>query len=343
MTTLDITGTGWLTTFTDLGRHDAERLGVPTGGAADQHSAVVANLLVGNARDATLIESLGSGLAFVPDRDVLLAVTGAPCRVTVGNTLVDTWAPVVGPAGQEVRVSDVRLGTRTYLAVHGALAAPTFLGSAAPDARMGFGQVISPGTRVRLDTEFVGFRHRFPVFRLPVPRLAFEDGPWVIDVVESRSAIPGIHELIAESSYVVTDRSNHVGLRLAGPVRHPDTETEIVSHGVPIGALEIPHADELIVLGRYRSLTAGYPIVGVASRASLPLLGQAGPGRELRFRWVDREDSVRRFAQRQEELRVLEHAATEALGLPPGPLATGSPSPLVPPLPPTHAPLPAPE
>lgn len=313
---LEITGTGWLTTFTDLGRQDSERLGVPTGGAADQHSAVVANLLVGNPRGAALIENLGSGLALVPDRDILLAVTGAPCRLTVGNALVDTWSPVVVPAGQEVRVSDVRHGTRTYLAVHGTLATPTFLGSAAPDARMGFGQVIAAGTRVLLSTGFVGFRHRFPVFRLPVPTLRFDDGPWDIDVVTSPVSIPGIRELIAESCYVVTDRSNHVGLRLAGPVRHPDTDTEIVSHGVPIGALEIPHADELIVLGRYRSLTAGYPIVGVASRASLPLLGQAGPGQELRFRWIDREDSVRRFAQRQDELRTLERAAADAFDLP---------------------------
>ena len=50
---LDITSTGWVTTFQDLGRRDTERRGVPTGGAADQHSAAVANLLVGNARGAT--------------------------------------------------------------------------------------------------------------------------------------------------------------------------------------------------------------------------------------------------------------------------------------------------
>ncbi|MFK0283083.1 hypothetical protein ACIQVL_21835 [Streptomyces sp. NPDC090499] len=69
----------------------------------------------------------------------------------------------------------------------------------------------------------------------------------------------------------------------------------------------------------YRSLTAGYPIVGVASRASLPLLGQAGPGRELRFRWVDRETSLRRLARRESEVHALANAvagAFDALGFP---------------------------
>jgi allophanate hydrolase subunit 2 len=315
---LEFTCTGWTTTFQDLGRCDTERRGVPTGGAADQHSAVVANLLVGNPRGATLIENLGGELAFIPDADVLLAVTGAPARVTVGGAPVESWSPLVAPASQEVRVvGDAGLGTRTYLAVNGTLAAKTLLGSAAPDARMGFGQLVARGSRVQLETEFRGFRRRFfepPLFRLPVPVPHFDPGPWVVDVVASHGvhAIPGIREVIEEAEYVVTPRSNHVGLRLAGPVLHPDTDAEIVSHGVPVGALQIPHADELIVLGRYRSLTAGYPIVGVASRDCLPLLGQAGPGQRLRFRWTDRDSAIRRLARREAEVCALEHAIAEA-------------------------------
>ncbi|MET7572008.1 allophanate hydrolase [Streptomyces sp. NPDC005492] len=317
---LDVTSSGWVTTFQDLGRRDTERRGVPTGGAADQHSASVANLLVGNPREATLVESLGGELALVPDADVLLAVTGAPARVTVEGAPADSWSPLVVPAGQEIRVrADMNRGTRVYLAVNGVLTAQTLLGSAAPDARMGFGQFLTQGERLLVETEFGGFGHRLfdpPLFRLPVPVPRFDDGPWVIDVVASHGirTIAGIRELIEDSTYVVTPRSNHVGLRLDGPVLHPDTDTEIVSHGVPVGALQIPHADELIVLGRYRSLTAGYPIVGVASRASLSLLGQAGPGRELRFRWTDQETSLRQLARREAEVRALGHAAAEAFG-----------------------------
>jgi len=141
---LEFTGTGWTTTFQDLGRRDTERRGVPTGGAADQHSAVVANLLVGNPRCATLIENLGGELALVPDADVLLAVTGAPARVTVGGAPAESWSPLVVPKGHEVRVhADAGRGTRTYLAVNGRLAAETLLGSAAPDARMGFTQHVT--------------------------------------------------------------------------------------------------------------------------------------------------------------------------------------------------------
>lgn len=314
---LEVNSAGWLTTFQDLGRKDAEKLGVPTGGAADQHSATVANLLVGNARGATLIESMGGQFAFTPSQDILVAVTGTPAQVTVDDAHVDQWSPVVVPAGHEIRVRESHLGTRSYLAISGAIEAESFLGSAAPDARMGFPQTVTAGASIRVLSTFYGFNQpHFDqyLFRLPVPIPHFEDGPWTIDVVESAqtSGIPGFRDLLESSTYSVTDRSNHVGLRLDGPVLHPREGAEIVSHGVPIGAVEIPHADELILLGRYRSLTAGYPIVGFASRASLALLGQAGPGRQLRFAWVDRKTSVRNFAHRESQLHTLEHAVTDA-------------------------------
>ncbi|WP_019547901.1 biotin-dependent carboxyltransferase family protein [Streptomyces sulphureus] len=316
---LEITNSGWVTTFQDLGRRDSERRGVPTGGAADQHSATIANVLVGNARGAALLENLGGELALVPDADVLLAVTGAPAEVTVAGAPARPWSPLFVPAGQEVRVrADLARGMRTYLAVSGTFRAGTLLGSVAPDPRMGFGQLLAEGQRMLVDTQFRGFRRGFepPLFRLPVPVPHFGEGAWTVDVLASHGTdtIAGIRELLEESSYLVTPRSDHVGLRLEGPVRHPEGDTEIVSQGVPIGALQIPHADELIVLGRYRSLTAGYPIVGVTSRACLPLLGQAGPGRQLRFRWIDRETSLRHCAQRDAEVGALERAVVEAFG-----------------------------
>jgi biotin-dependent carboxylase-like uncharacterized protein len=321
---LAVTGAGWRTTYQDLGRHDAERLGVPTGGAADQQAAMIANVLVGNPRGATVLETLGPGLALVGDADLLVAVTGAECRVSVDGTPVDTRGPVVVPRGRELRVHELLRGARNYLAVHGTITAPTFLGSCAPDPRMGFGQVVRPGDRVEVRSRFTGSPHcHFGqlLLRLPIPASRLTGDTWTVDVVATAGLreITDLREVVAESAYTVTSRSDHVGLRLDGPVRHPDGEAELASHGVPIGALEIPHGDELIVLGRYRTLTAGYPLVGVAARVDLPLLGQAGPGQRLRFRWTDRESAVHRAGQQEAALRTLERATVDAFaasGLP---------------------------
>lgn len=315
---LEVISTGWSATYQDLGRTDAERLGVPTGGAADQHSAGVANVLVGNDRRAPLLEIMGGQFSVVPSSDVLVAVTGAPAPVTVDARPAPSWSPVVVPAGEELRIGAAQHGMRTYLAVNGAIQTETFLGSAAPDPRMGFGQAVARGTAIEVRSAFRGLRQGLPggpLFRFPVPVPGLGPGPWTLDVVAARetATIPGITELLADSTYVVTPRSDHVGLRLSGPVAHPVDRAEIVSHGVPVGAIEIPPADELILLGRYRSLTAGYPIAGLLTRTSLSLAGQAEPGRELRFRWVDRAEAVEAHVRRERAVRELELAVARAL------------------------------
>jgi biotin-dependent carboxylase-like uncharacterized protein len=314
---LTVASAGWVTTFQDLGRRDAERLGVPAGGAADQNSATIANILVGNGRNAAMIESMGGELSVIPSHDVLVAVTGTPAGVTVDGGRVEQWAPFVVPAGHLLSIHAAHSGSRSYVAVNGVIDAPRFLGSVAPDARMGFTQTITAGMEINVVSGFAGFRRTFfeqSFFRFPVPVPSFPEHAWTVDLVESSltNSVPGLRTLVECSRYVVSPRSNHVGLRLDGPVLHPQGDTEIVSHGVPIGAIEIPHGDELIVLGRYRTLTAGYPIVGFASRMSQSMLGQVSPGRELAFRWIDRSAARRRLAEFENRLEALEDSVKHA-------------------------------
>ncbi|MDT0234825.1 allophanate hydrolase [Curtobacterium sp. BRB10] len=319
---LDVVDAGWSTTFQDQGRRGSERLGVPTGGSADQHASAVANVLVGNDRDATLLEVLGE-FSLVPSHDLLVAATGAVGRVLVGEHAAETWSPVVVPAGTELRLLPGPEGARSYLAIAGALRADRFLGSAAPDLRMGFAQRVVHGDQLTVDTDFAGFRQPHfdhALFRLPVPVRRPAAGTWTVDLVPGPdSGIPGIGELVAASEYTVTPQSDHVGVRLDGPVLHPADGAEIVSHGVPIGAVEVPHGDELIILGRYRTVTAGYPIIAFATTASQSLLGQVTPGRTLRFRWTDRERARQVLWQEETAVRTLEDAVADvfrAVGLP---------------------------
>ncbi|MFF1831830.1 biotin-dependent carboxyltransferase family protein [Paenarthrobacter sp. NPDC058040] len=309
--TVKVRETAWLATFQDLGREQSEALGVPCGGAADQHSAAVANILVGNDRSATMLELMGGRFSFTTSKPLLISVTGAPADVTVNGSKVPLWEPVCVPAKGRVVIANTRGGMRNYLAFSGALVTDHFMGSAAPEARMGFPQQIAAGQHLELRTSYSGFQHPYltqPLFRLPVPIPSFEHPLWTIDIVEGpeTDAALGIRELLASREYTVTAKSNHVGLRLDGPVVHPEGLGEIVSHGVPIGAFEIPHGDELIILGRYRTLTAGYPIVAFATKASLPMLGQARPGQRMTFRWVDQYQAVADYHEAQRLLGVLE-------------------------------------
>lgn len=315
--TLHFSAVGWRTTVQDLGRQGSERLGVPRGGAADQGSARIANVLVGNPQGAPLIESLGAAVAFTASTDVLVSATGAVGDVSIDDCLVESGQPLALPAGAELRVECGADGARTYIAIGGHLASARFLGSAAPDSRMGFTQAIAAGDVLELDASVTRIDQPFlgrALFRLPVPPSGRDADEWVIDITDCAETddIPGIRELLADSTYTVNGRSDHVGIRLDGPVLHPSGDNEVLSHGVPIGAVEIPHSDELIVLGRYRTLTAGYPIVGFATTRAQDLIGQAHPGRVLRFAWADRSVARAKAMTFEMDVAVLEAAAAGA-------------------------------
>jgi 5-oxoprolinase (ATP-hydrolysing) subunit C len=323
---LEVAESGWLTTYQDLGRENTEALGVPSGGAADQQSATVGNILVGNPRDAPNIEIMGGRFSFIPSSDILIAVTGTPAEFTVAGCIAPLWTPTRVPAGAKVTISKASDGVRSYLCVAGTVQSERFMGSCAPDARMGFAQKIKARDKITVETANSGYSHAYfeqMLFRLPVPIPEFSSGIWSVDVVDGpeTALTPGIKELMGSSMYTVGGSSDHVGLRLGGPVLHAEGLGEIVSHGVPVGAIEIPHSDELIILGRYRTLTAGYPIVAFVTTASQSMLGQAGPGRRLTFNWVEPADAIRTLRYREHELNILEDAVASAFtaaGLPLG-------------------------
>ena len=60
--------------------------------------------------------------------------------------------------------------------------------------------------------------------------------------------------------------------------------SEVLSRGVPVGAIEVPSREELLVLHRGRGVTAGYPVLAVVTSRSLDLLAQARPGHTVTFR-----------------------------------------------------------
>ncbi|MEU6252775.1 biotin-dependent carboxyltransferase family protein [Streptomyces sp. NPDC047043] len=277
-----------LATVQDLGRFGRSRYGLPVNGALDQHSARVANVLCGNDESAPLIEITATDFGCTPSTDVLVAVTGAPADLTVDGVARPQWEPVSVRRGQTIRVTGIRLGIRVYLAVLGSVNAPMLQGSCAPDTILGFGRTLRDGDEVGLRTPCPPLDHphfRIPLFRLkaPVPRF---HTTWTIDVTDGpdRAEFGDTAERLFRSPYTVSPQSNHIGLRLGGDVPRRVVTGEVLSRGVPVGAVEVPTGDELLVLHRGRGVTAGYPVLAVVTATGLSALGQARPGQSLRFR-----------------------------------------------------------
>ncbi|MEJ7702931.1 MAG: hypothetical protein WKF47_04425 [Geodermatophilaceae bacterium] len=124
---------GPLTTVQDAGRPGLAHLGIGTSGAADRGSYRLANRLVGNREDEAALEVTLGGLVVRADHDLLIAVTGAPCPLTVAEIGYGINSPISVMAGQQVGLRSPVSGMRSYLAVRGGIRVPEVLGSRSTD------------------------------------------------------------------------------------------------------------------------------------------------------------------------------------------------------------------
>jgi len=318
---LTVLGTG-IAVVTDLGRTHGPGLGLAVGGALDQYSARVANILAANDERAALIEVTAFDFSFSVDADVLIAVTGAEMELVVGDVERPMWEPVSVRAGERVELSGMRTGMRTYVAVHGSFDAPRLLGSVAPDTVIGFGGSLAEGDRVALNASTVLPPNPYfgmSLFNFDVDRPYF-GGTTPISVMDGPDLdeFAGTARRLFDRPYRVTEQSNHIGLRLAGPLPVRTSTGEVLSRGVPIGAVEVPPGDELLILHRGRGVTAGYPVLGVVTSTSLDALGQVRPGELVSLRPIDVDQAsrdARAWRARLDTLRSRARTVFACLGI----------------------------
>ncbi|MBT2474055.1 biotin-dependent carboxyltransferase family protein [Microbacterium sp. ISL-103] len=284
------------THVTDLGRRRGPRYGVPVNGALDQRSARIANILVGNPENAALLEITALDLEFVADIDILIAVTGADGHLTIDGVGRPSGQPVSVRAGEAVALRQLQGGLRAYLSVRGSFDVPLLLGSCAPDSVLGFGGRLAAGATLDLrQATSPLFNDHFSaeLYSLDVPRIP---AGFVVDVTDGPDIddFAGTADRLFEQPYLVTPTSNHIGLRMTGPLPERISRGEVLSRGVPVGAVEVPPGDELLVLHRGRGVTAGYPVLAVVTSSSLDVLAQVRPGQRLRFRRVSSAEAAAR-------------------------------------------------
>jgi biotin-dependent carboxylase-like uncharacterized protein len=310
-----------ITTVQDLGRPGYSRFGVGLNGAGDRHAAAVAATLVGNEPGSPLFETTATGWSFTLDRPALVAVTGAADRVTVAGQHQPAWQTLVVPADRRVVVEPPDRGWRTYVAIGGVLDAERTLGSVAPDPLLGVGTRLEGGDELAVRTRFAGLTHPhtvIPVFRFPVDHAA-SGHAWEIAVTpgpEADEFASDVWEALGE--FEVGRDSDYVGLRLLGEAPARRGRAEMISRGVPIGAVEVPPTDGLLVLLRGRLVTAGYPVLGVATTVATDRLAQARPGDRIRFRPCTSAEAVadaRREAAGRVELAGRVRGALRASGV----------------------------
>jgi len=260
--------------------------GVPAGGAMDATALAAGNTALGNPPGAAALEMALVG----PEIEVLsrcrFCLSGAGFPAELNRTTIEPARVYEDSAGSRLRFGRALRGARAYLCVEGGLRIPQ---DAPVSRRLQTGDIVetsrTPGER---SEERAGI---LAPFELREAAVCVVLGPQQEDFAQEAL------ETFLGSPYRVSSASDRRGIRLEGPrVRHIGS-AEIPPEGTALGAIQVPPDGLPIVLGPDRPVTGGYAKIATVIGADWPLLAQAAPGSELRFRAVGLAEAV---AARQE-------------------------------------------
>ncbi|GAA5060320.1 biotin-dependent carboxylase-like uncharacterized protein [Thermocatellispora tengchongensis] len=280
---VEVLSPGPYATVQDLGRTGYAHLGVPRSGAADPRALTLANRLVGNPEGHAGIELTLGGARLRFAAPAWIAVTGAPCPLTLSGRAAGMCAPLWAPAGAELRVGVPARGLRTYVAVRGGLAVAPVLASRSTDSLSGLGppplragDVLPVGPPGGLGPIVVDAAPYAPPPERPALR--------VIPGPRDDWFTPDALDLLCGAPYEVSPHSNRVGVRLRGPALARSRGGELPSEGMVAGAIQVPPDGQPIVFLADHPPTGGYPVIAVVRAADLPLAAQLRPGDTVTFR-----------------------------------------------------------
>jgi biotin-dependent carboxylase-like uncharacterized protein len=299
----DLLGPGLRAVLQDAGRRGVAASGVPTAGAADPASCALANGLAGNEPGAAVLEVTGGGTRLRALGPCHAAVVGGAPAVRVEGTDASSSGRLLPlEDGQVLEIGALTRGCRTYVAVAGGFLGPVVFGSCSSDELCGLGAGPLRAGAVLYAGEWApplgdhladGAASEVPAHRAVELRVV--PGP------HAERFDPGVLDRVAATSFRAANDSNRVGVRLRAEeaVDWGPGSGELDSQPMVTGAVQLPPGGEPIVLGPDHATLGGYPVPAVVIAADHGLLGQCGPGTEVRLVPVGFEEAEATYGARR--------------------------------------------
>ena len=291
MKAFEVLHPGIHTAVQDLGRPGFMKYGIPASGFADRFSGRVANLLVGNAPGAALLEVTLFRLELLALEDLAIAVTGENFSPMMNGNPLPMWQTAFVKSGDRIAFKARKQGFRSYLAVQGGFSGLSFLGSRSVFTRGLMGSSLKAGEI--LEAQSTDARLAPPKFLAKdmIPPSPSDDPLRVIrGPQEDRFTRQGIGTFLS-SEYRVSPQSDRMGYRLQGPPVEHVKGADIISEPIPRGAIQVPGDGLPILLLWDAQVSGGYTKIAGVISADLDRVAQIMPGDKLRFQAVALEEA----------------------------------------------------
>jgi antagonist of KipI len=298
-------------TVQDLGRAGHLSAAVPRAGALDPFALRIANLLVGNSREAAAIEWGVGGGEIRFERDATIALTGATPRAAIGGRPITKDRPEPVRAGECLGVERIERGAWIYVAVSGGIDVPPVLGSRATYLPAHFGglegRLLRAGDRLPIGdapqtaaslagppAELSSGAANEPIALLPGP---------------DHGVVPAAWAWLLNTEFRVSRAVSRMGYRLEAQPPPFSLPGDRPSAPACPGTVQLPPGGEPIVLMRDGPTVGGYLRIAVVATADLGRVAQRTPGEHMRFRMIEVHEARARLRRQEEALSRLGRSA----------------------------------
>lgn len=311
---------GLLDTIQDSGRTGYQKYGIIVSGVMDPLAHRLANLLVGNKENESVMEMTLMGPAILFEEDALISICGGDLSPSVDGEAVPMWRPVFIKKGTELIFGYAKRGCRAYLAAAGGFDVETVLGSKSTYLRAKIGGY---GGRALQAGDKLAFGRLSVASKILISELAtknsgksFTSSSWFIadDIYPSMGRIMEIRTIkgpqfgwFDEKSqrdfygkqFEVTSQSDRMGFRLKGPALTLGQPKDMISDAINFGSIQVPPDGTPIILMADRQSVGGYPKIGQVASVDLPAIAQTQPGERISFTEISSEDAQVLYIERE--------------------------------------------
>lgn len=290
---------GFQSTVQDLGRNGYSHYGISKSGAADDLSIRLGNLIVGNNENAASIEMTLVGGEFKFNIDSTIVLTGSKFAAMIDNKSIPFNEIVKISANQTLSIGQTMEGSRCYLAVKGGIDVTNVFSSKTTHltSKMGGidGRALIKDDQLMIGKSMTG-----------VGPIIYNN---ILDINMSKLLIiKGIQEnyiskltwkKFLNQEYKVSNLSSRMGIRLEGESLNLENNNEIITEGVPLGAIQLPRSGNPIVSFVEHQTTGGYPKIANVISSEIHKVGQLKPGDKFKFELISLDEAEKLHFERE--------------------------------------------
>jgi len=278
------------TTFQDQGRENLYHIGIPFSGAMDNRNYLLANKLVGNELNSSVIEFAYQGplLKYFGEK-INIAVTG-DVNFTIkrfeNEIFPNCYETFTIENEDELNIISTNKSVYGYLAISGNFDIESQWSSCSTNTKANIGA--NNGQKLEANKKInISHIHK----NLNKKKLNY-----VNTKLENIRVIKGTNftyfseegrNNFFKKEFIVSKLSDRMGMRLEGLKIENIENTNIKSEGLVKGVIQVPADGNPIIMLSDHGTIGGYPKIGVVISADYDKLVQLTPGSKIKFKEVD--------------------------------------------------------